>query len=83
MIPPASSGKSCDAAVFALEYWMQAPEQTAVLVASTTMDMLKSRIWGNVARYHQQLPKDCGNVGELIDSKTRILWQHGDHIQGT
>lgn len=79
---PAASGKSTDAAVFALEYWLQAPEETAVLVCSTTMDMLKSRIWGFIARYHQKLPQDQGNVGTLIDSKTRILWNPGDHING-
>lgn len=79
---PASSAKSTDAAVFALNFWLEAPECTAVLVCSTTMDMLRSRIWGIVSRYHARLPKDMGNVGELIDSKTRILWQHGDNIHG-
>lgn len=79
---PASSAKTTDAAVFAVEYWLQAPDRTAVLVCSTTMDMLKSRIWGQIARYHSKLPAGLGNVGELVDSKTRILWQHGDNING-
>lgn len=75
---PASSAKSTDAAVFGLEYWLQAPDRTAVIICSTTMKMLRMRIWSQVAHYHQRLPKDLGHTGDLLDAATRIRWKHGD-----
>lgn len=78
-IGPASSGKSADAAIFALEYWMQAPHETAVIVCSTTMKMLRKRIWAEIVRWHQKLdPRELGPVGDLMDSVTTIRWQAGD-----
>lgn len=80
---PASSGKSTDAAVLALEYYLQAPDRTAVIMASTTKDSLKRRIWSEVARHHNKL-KDSGlnGIGELIDSRTMIRWRPGDDKHG-
>src|SRR6266446_5930685 len=79
---PAGSAKSTDAAVFGLEYWLQAPDRTAVIVCSTTVKMLRMRIWSQVAHYHQLLPKNLGPVGDLMDSVTRIRWKAGDDKNG-
>lgn len=79
---PASSTKSTDAGVFGLEYWLQAPDRTAVVVCSTTMKLLRMRIWSEIARHHAMLPAGMGNVGELIDSKTLIRWRQGDDKHG-
>jgi hypothetical protein len=79
---PASSAKTCDSAVFGLEYWLQAPDRTAVIACSTTMKMLRARIWSYIAHYHQSLPKGIGHVGELLDSVTRIRWKTGDDKNG-
>lgn len=79
---PGNTGKSTDAAIFALEYWLEAPFETAVIVCSTTMKMLRKRIWSEISRWHQLLPKGVGNVGELIDSDTMIRWQKGDAKNG-
>lgn len=79
---PASAAKSTDAAVFALEYWTEAPDRTAVIVCSTNVKMLRTRIWSQVARHHSLLPKGLGNVGELLDSVTRIRWRPGDDVNG-
>lgn len=79
---PGGSAKTTDAAVFAIEYWLQAPDRTAVIVCSTTMKMLRMRIWGQVARFHQMLPQGLGPVGELLDSDTRIRWRKGDNMNG-
>lgn len=79
----ASTGKSTDAAVFALEYWLQAPDRTTVIVASTTVKLLRMRIWSELAKYHQLLAKRMpGQVGELIDSKTLIRWEAGNDRNG-
>jgi hypothetical protein len=79
---PSASGKTVDAAVFGLEYWLEAPDRTAVIGCSTTMKMLRMRIWGQIARWHQALPKGLGNMGELLDSVTRIRWKQGDDLNG-
>lgn len=79
---PSASGKTSDAAIAAVEYWLEAPDRTAVAVCSTTMKMLRMRIWGQVAHWHQSLPKGIGHVGELLDSVTRIRWKPGDDKNG-
>lgn len=44
----ASTAKSYDSAKIALLFWLANPEKRAVIVASTTLDSLNSRIWGYV-----------------------------------
>jgi len=79
---PGGCGKTTDAAVQGLEWWLQAPDRSAVILCSTTMKMLKKRIWAQVAHYHQSLPQGLGSVGELIDSDTMIRWKKGDTKNG-
>ena len=54
---PSSSGKSTDAGLFALTYWLAAPDQTTITVCSTTKDMLERRIWREIVRFHSLLGK--------------------------
>jgi len=54
---PSSSGKSTDAGIFALTYWLSAPDQTTITVCSTTKDMLERRIWREIVRFHSLLGK--------------------------
>jgi len=82
ILGPASSGKSTNFAVFGLEYFLQAPDRTAVIICSTTMKMLRMRIWSQVASYHSMLPKNLGHIGDLLDSVTRIRWRQGDDKNG-
>lgn len=81
-IGPSSSGKTTDFAVFELEYWMQAPFKTAIIFCSTTMKMLRMRMWSQVAHYHGALLQGLGPVGEMLDSVTRIRWKQGDDKNG-
>jgi hypothetical protein len=82
-IGPGASGKTVDASVFGLEYWLQAPDRTAVICCSTTMKMLRMRIFSYVAYYHQSIVKGKEDyVGELLDSVTRIRWRQGDDKNG-
>jgi len=68
---PSSAGKSCDAGILALAHWLAAPDQTTVIVCSTTKDMLEKRIFGEIIRYHSlhkgKLP------GEYMKSKHAII----------
>lgn len=79
---PGASGKSTCAAIFGLQYWLEAPQRTAVIVCSTSVKMLRKRIWSEVSRWHQALLKGIGPVGELIDSDTMIRWKRGDTKNG-
>lgn len=79
---PGASGKSTDAAIFALQRFLEAPQRTAIAVCSTTMKMLRKRIWSELSRWHQALPRGLGSVGELIDSDTMIRWKRGDTKHG-
>ncbi len=79
---PAASAKTTDGTVFGLEYWLQAPDRTAVIACSTTVKMLRMRIWSQMAHYHSMLPKNLGPVGDLLDSVTRIRWKQGDDMNG-
>jgi len=47
---PAASGKSTDAAIFALTHWLSAPTKTTIIVCSTSMTDLKQRIWREIVR---------------------------------
>jgi hypothetical protein len=76
-----NSAKSTDAAMFGLEYYTEAPDRTAVIICSTTVKMLRLRIWSQVSHYHQQLPQGF-YAGELLDATTRIRWRKGDDKNG-
>jgi hypothetical protein len=79
---PGASGKTSDAAVAALEYWLEAPHETAVVVCSTTKDMLRTRIWGQIVHYHSLLPDDVRAKYELLDASCFIRCNVGDWKNG-
>lgn len=82
---PGGSGKTSDAAELALEWWLEAPHESAVIVCSTTKEMLRKRVWAQIAHFHNRLYERFGpkakkenQFGELIDSETKIRWRSGD-----
>lgn len=82
---PGGSSKTTDAAIFGLEWWLEAPHESAVIVCSTTKEMLRKRVWAQIAHFHSQLyarfgarAKKENQFGELIDSETKIRWRQGD-----
>lgn len=60
-------GKTVDAAAIALEYWLEDPSNTAVIVCSTTKEMLRTRIWGQLVKLHSLLPREA-KIGTLLDT---------------
>lgn len=68
---PSSVGKTVDAAVLAIEHWLSAPDKTTIHVVSTSVDMLKVRIFGDIARFYQMLGE--GVPGEYKASKPCIV----------
>ena len=93
---PGASCKSTDAARFAVEFYLEAPSSTSVVIVSTTFKMLRRRIWSEIVRYHESIPtsiewklddgsikkESMGYCGELLDSDTMIRWKKGDPKHG-
>jgi hypothetical protein len=75
------TGKTSDAAIAALEWWLEDPSSSAVIVCSTTKDMLRTRIWGEIVKYHSMLPVEA-KVGELLDTACFIRIRDGDWKNG-
>lgn len=76
-----STGKSFCAAKIALLYWLANPRKRAVVVASTTLESLNSRIWGYIATLLNEsaipLP-----VEYLRSAPPKILYSKKDTIHG-
>ena len=79
---PASSGKSMAASAFALEYWLEDPTHTSVIMASTTKSALARRLWFYVQDLHAKIPAEAGYKGEAIYSEYMIRWKAGDKKNG-
>ncbi len=60
----AGSGKSAVAGMYALFWLLAAPNDSAVLIASTTIDAAKKRIWKNVRQYYSEFVKQVHKLGE-------------------
>lgn len=77
----ANCGKSYDAAKLALLFWLANPMGRTVLVASTSLSDLDSRIWGYVKRFH-----DTAGIplaGTLYTSPPpKILFRKRDTVHG-
>ena len=57
----AGTGKSYDSAKLAILFWLANPRKRSVLVMSTTLEALSSRIYGYVLRFVQKLAIEFSN----------------------
>lgn len=76
-----STGKSDFAARYALLYWMASPRTRTVLVASTTLQALSTRIWGYISRFANQLAIDYPFT-VFSGNSPKILYDKKDPIHG-
>lgn len=83
-IGPGSATKSTNAAAVALEYWLEAPHATGIMVVSTTKDMLRRRIWSEVVRLFNVMPRELfpPDTADLVDASCMIRWKQGDAKHG-
>lgn len=96
-VGPAGAGKSAFAAMCAVEYWFELPEATAVILCSTSVEMLKMRVWNEVIRLYMAIPEkievrdesgklletlNIGKIGRPIATQTKIMWEPGDDKHG-
>jgi hypothetical protein len=74
VIGPASSGKTHEAALFALTDYYCYPDQTTVLCSSTEREMLEMRVWGEIKQWHKRAKARFDWLpGELLESRQRII----------
>src|SRR6516225_8641668 len=80
---PAASGKSFNASLLGLEYWLEYPEGTSVIMASTTKGALSRRLWYFVQDLHSkiQLCPDL-TIGQPLYSEYMIRLKPGDKKNG-
>jgi hypothetical protein len=79
---PAASGKSANASIFALLYWMESPACTSVIMASTTRAALSRRLWYYVQDFHSKIPDTFTSKGEPLYSEHMIRFRPGDKKNG-
>lgn len=79
---PSSSGKTSEAAAFALTMYWARPKGTTILVSTTSLQALQLRIWGEIkSLYREAKDRFDWLPGELIDSK-HMLTTDGKEIDG-
>lgn len=74
------SAKTFNITNFACAWWLCAPEESSVIIVSTTMKMLRKRAWAEVSSFYSQFCKTSGieAYGNYVDSQTLWRYQHGD-----
>lgn len=81
---PAAAGKSTEAARFSIVWMCAAPTDFAVPVTSTSVEMSRRRIWGEIKRLWQTGKENCRKrfgydiPGHLVDSSAQIQVVKGD-----
>lgn len=61
-----ASSKSTSIGMYALEWWMSAPTESAVIIASKTIESAKKRIWREVARLYSAFSNLIGGYKDAV-----------------
>jgi hypothetical protein len=78
---PSSGGKTLGMAMYFLLCYFCSPEDTGILVCSTTREGLKRRLWGDLRILYLHSRK-VWDVGRLVDSDLTIQTSKGDSKHG-
>lgn len=74
VLGPASSGKTNSAATDMLADYYVWPDETTILICSTTKERLEDRIWGEIKKYHKIAKRRWPELpGNLIEGRLRIV----------
>lgn len=77
---PASSGKTCTAALISLADYYCFPDQTTVLCTSTEREMLEMKLFGEIKAFHKKAKSRFEFLpGTLIESRQRIATDRRDY----
>jgi hypothetical protein len=76
---PSATCKSTDAGVYALADWLSAWDRTTVIVCSTSREMLRKRIFGQIVKFWNMRP---GLPGKYMRGSDCIVAADGDEKNG-
>jgi hypothetical protein len=80
---PAASAKSFNASLLGLLYWLEFPEGTSVIMASTTRDALARRLWYYIQDLHARIrSRPDLTIGTALYSEYMIRLRAGDKKNG-
>jgi len=80
---PAASAKSFNASLIGLLFWLEFPEGTSVIMASTTRDALARRLWYYIQDLHSKIrPRPELTIGQALYSEYMIRLRAGDKKNG-
>lgn len=65
----AGSGKSTTAGLYVFFWWLCSPNDSAILIASTTIESAKKRIWKNIRTYYTELLRKFQKLWVAPDKK--------------
>lgn len=77
----ATAGKTFDAGLFSMVFWLADPSETSVILTSTTGKMVRKRIWPVIQKLYSR-GGQYGLPGNLVDSKTTLQSTKGDDKHG-
>lgn len=79
------SSKSYTAGDYAFKFWMCAADETAVVIASTSIDAARKRIWKSISTAYMEVTRRVGKIGESVivgSPKPQIRSVPGDFVHG-
>lgn len=79
------SSKSWTAGDYAFKFWMCAADITAVVIASTSVDAARRRIWKSINAAYMNVQRRAGKIGESIKvsaPRPAIRTTSDDHVHG-
>lgn len=62
----AGSSKSTTTGLYAFFWYIAAPNQSAVLIASTTIEAARKRIWKEVRKFYVEFVRQARRLGDLV-----------------
>lgn len=75
-----ATSKSFTSGIIGLLEWLADPENTAVLIASTTMSDLRARVWRYVEEFYNSLPFEVGALTQHPSPQIKIKGAKGGGI---
>jgi hypothetical protein len=79
------SSKSYTAGDYAFKFWMCAADETAVVIASTSIDAARKRIWKSISTAYAEVSRRVGKMGTSMivgAPKPAIRSTPGDFVHG-
>src|SRR4029077_10121838 len=70
---------------YAFKFWLCAAEETAVVIASTSIDAARKRIWKSINTAYMEITRRFGRIGESVmvgSPKPAIRTAREDFVHG-